>query len=138
MNQDRKKQMKKQEQEHLSEMQVVESQFTLKQASALRTIGQHQHQLDAMRAQFKAVSNKNDQHVLEISDLKHSLAELQDQSTEASLTHASALLETTAQMKKNKAPALDKSPQKKGTCLKVFTVTPRKPSKNREFLQLRN
>jgi regulator of replication initiation timing len=102
-NQDRKKQMDKQEQEHLSEMQVVESQFTLKQASALRTIGQHQHQLDAMRAQFKAVSNENDQHVLEISDLKNALAEVQDQSTEASLTHASALLQTTAQMKENKA-----------------------------------
>jgi len=31
-------------------------------------------------------------------------------------------------IKLQKAPALNKSPQKKGTCLKVFTVTPRKPN----------
>jgi small subunit ribosomal protein S12 len=30
--------------------------------------------------------------------------------------------------KLQKAPALLKSPQKKGTCLKVFTMTPRKPN----------
>ena len=27
-----------------------------------------------------------------------------------------------------RAPALEKSPQKKGTCLRVFTMTPRKPN----------
>lgn len=30
--------------------------------------------------------------------------------------------------KKNKAPALNKSPQKKGLCLKVYTKTPKKPN----------
>jgi small subunit ribosomal protein S12 len=27
-----------------------------------------------------------------------------------------------------RAPALEKSPQKKATCLRVFTMTPRKPN----------
>ena len=31
-------------------------------------------------------------------------------------------------LKLNRAPALEKSPQKKGTCLRVFTMTPRKPN----------
>jgi small subunit ribosomal protein S12 len=30
--------------------------------------------------------------------------------------------------KSKRSPALDSSPQKKGTCIKVFTVTPRKPN----------
>jgi small subunit ribosomal protein S12 len=40
----------------------------------------------------------------------------------------------TKNIRKNKkerlkrTPALDKSPQKKGTCLRVFTMTPRKPN----------
>ncbi len=29
---------------------------------------------------------------------------------------------------KTRAPALEKAPQKKGTCLRVFTMTPRKPN----------
>jgi len=40
--------------------------------------------------------------------------------------------------KKNKTPALQKSPQKKGICLKVFTRTPKKPnSAIRKLLRLR-
>jgi len=31
-------------------------------------------------------------------------------------------------IKKNKAPALDNSPQKKGICLKIFNRTPKKPN----------
>lgn len=31
-------------------------------------------------------------------------------------------------LKKNKAPALQKNPQKKGFCLKIFTRTPKKPN----------
>jgi len=31
-------------------------------------------------------------------------------------------------LKKNKAPALKKNPQKKGFCLKIFTRTPKKPN----------
>ncbi|MDH3004816.1 MAG: 30S ribosomal protein S12 [Candidatus Shikimatogenerans sp. JK-2022] len=30
--------------------------------------------------------------------------------------------------KKNKSPALKKSPQKKGICIKVYTTTPKKPN----------
>lgn len=30
--------------------------------------------------------------------------------------------------RKNKVPSLNKNPQKKGTCLKVFTTTPKKPN----------
>jgi small subunit ribosomal protein S12 len=30
--------------------------------------------------------------------------------------------------KRNKTPALEKSPQKKGLCLKVYTKTPKKPN----------
>jgi len=30
--------------------------------------------------------------------------------------------------KKNKVPSLNQSPQKKGTCLRVFTTTPKKPN----------
>ena len=29
---------------------------------------------------------------------------------------------------RNKVPALDKSPQKRGVCLKVYTTTPKKPN----------
>lgn len=29
---------------------------------------------------------------------------------------------------KSKAPALDKSPQKRGVCIRVFTMTPKKPN----------
>jgi small subunit ribosomal protein S12 len=32
------------------------------------------------------------------------------------------------QKKKNKAPALKGSPQRRGVCTRVFTVTPRKPN----------
>ena len=40
------------------------------------------------------------------------------------------LLKTSRQPKKrkNKTPALEKCPQKKGVCLKVFTRTPKKPN----------
>ena len=31
-------------------------------------------------------------------------------------------------LKKNKAPALQKNPQKKGFCLRIFTRTPKKPN----------
>lgn len=31
-------------------------------------------------------------------------------------------------LKWNKAPALEKNPQKKGVCVKIFTKTPRKPN----------
>lgn len=31
-------------------------------------------------------------------------------------------------MKKSKVPALKKNPQQKGTCLRLFTMTPRKPN----------
>jgi small subunit ribosomal protein S12 len=33
-----------------------------------------------------------------------------------------------AQKKKNKAPALKGSPQRRGVCTRVFTITPRKPN----------
>jgi small subunit ribosomal protein S12 len=33
-----------------------------------------------------------------------------------------------AQKKKNKAPALRGSPQRRGVCTRVFTITPRKPN----------
>ena len=32
------------------------------------------------------------------------------------------------QKKKNKAPALKRSPQRRGVCTRVFTITPRKPN----------
>ena len=41
------------------------------------------------------------------------------------------LFKKTRKNKKNslqRTPALNKNPQKKGTCLKVFTMTPRKPN----------
>ena len=33
-----------------------------------------------------------------------------------------------AQVKKNKAPALQQSPQKRGVCTRVYTTTPKKPN----------
>ena len=33
-----------------------------------------------------------------------------------------------AQAKKNKAPALQRSPQKRGVCTRVYTTTPKKPN----------
>ena len=30
--------------------------------------------------------------------------------------------------KRNKVPALDKSPQKRGVCTRVYTTTPKKPN----------
>jgi small subunit ribosomal protein S12 len=33
-----------------------------------------------------------------------------------------------AQQKKNKAPALQKNPQKRGVCTRVYTTTPKKPN----------
>ena len=32
------------------------------------------------------------------------------------------------QLKRNKVPALDKSPQKRGVCTRVYTTTPKKPT----------
>ena len=32
------------------------------------------------------------------------------------------------QVNKNKVPALEKSPQKRGVCIKVYTTTPKKPN----------
>ena len=34
----------------------------------------------------------------------------------------------TAVRKRNKVPALDKSPQKRGVCTRVYTTTPKKPN----------
>ena len=34
----------------------------------------------------------------------------------------------TAVIKRNKVPALDKSPQKRGVCTRVYTTTPKKPN----------
>ena len=33
-----------------------------------------------------------------------------------------------SQTKRNKVPALDKSPQKRGVCTRVYTTTPKKPN----------
>ena len=33
-----------------------------------------------------------------------------------------------AQIKRNKVPALDQSPQKRGVCTRVYTTTPKKPN----------
>ena len=33
-----------------------------------------------------------------------------------------------AQVKKNKAPALQRNPQKRGVCTRVYTTTPKKPN----------
>ena len=34
----------------------------------------------------------------------------------------------TSTVKRNKVPALDKSPQKRGVCTRVYTTTPKKPN----------
>jgi len=39
-----------------------------------------------------------------------------------------ALIKRYKKSKWNKVPALDKNPQKKGVCVKIFTKTPRKPN----------